>query len=76
MLLQAMSKHQDGTQRAATVVLIPGVDRRRVVQDRRPAPGALEPIERASVDELRALQARRLRWSVRHAYDNVPHYRR
>jgi phenylacetate-CoA ligase len=36
----------------------------------------LEPVERASVDELRALQLERLRWSLRHAYDNVPHYRR
>jgi phenylacetate-CoA ligase len=36
----------------------------------------LEPIEKASVDELRALQFQRLRHSVRHAYDNVPHYRR
>jgi len=33
-------------------------------------------IERASVDELRALQLERMRWSVQHAYDNVPHYRR
>ena len=37
--------------------------------------GELEPIETASVDELRALQLERLRWTVRHAYDNVPHYR-
>jgi phenylacetate-CoA ligase len=37
--------------------------------------GELEPIERASVDELRALQLDRLRWSLRHAYLNVPHYR-
>jgi phenylacetate-CoA ligase len=36
----------------------------------------LEPIEKASVDELRALQLERLRRSVRHAYENVPHYRR
>ncbi|MEO8309536.1 MAG: phenylacetate--CoA ligase PaaK [Caldimonas sp.] len=43
---------------------------------RRPLPGELEPIERASVDELRALQLERMRWSVQHAYDNVPHYRR
>src|SRR5512145_2457619 len=43
---------------------------------RKPAPGDLEPIERASPDELRALQLQRLRWSLRHAYDNVPHYRR
>ena len=35
----------------------------------------LEPIETASIDELRALQLQRLRWSVQHAYDNVPHYR-
>jgi phenylacetate-CoA ligase len=35
----------------------------------------LEPIERASRDELHALQLERLRWSLRHAYDNVPHYR-
>ena len=35
----------------------------------------LEPIERASEDELRALQLQRLRWSLRHAYENVPLYR-
>jgi phenylacetate-CoA ligase len=40
------------------------------------APPQLEPIERASIDELRALQLERLKWSVRHAYDNVPHYRK
>lgn len=38
-------------------------------------PGALEPIEHASRDELQALQLERLKWSLRHAYDNVPHYR-
>ncbi|MCU0868641.1 MAG: phenylacetate--CoA ligase [Burkholderiales bacterium] len=38
---------------------------------RRPAPGDLEPIERASLDELRALQLERLRHTLRHAYDNV-----
>ncbi|XAS77718.1 phenylacetate--CoA ligase PaaK [Dermatophilaceae bacterium Sec6.4] len=38
-------------------------------------PDSLDPVERASVDELRALQLTRLQWSVRHAYDNVPHYR-
>ena len=36
----------------------------------------LEPIETASVDELRALQLERLRWSLAHAYDHVAHYRR
>ena len=43
---------------------------------KRPLPGELEPIERASRDELQALQLQRLRWSLRHAYDNVAHYRR
>jgi phenylacetate-CoA ligase len=37
--------------------------------------GELEPIERASRDELQALQLERLKWSLRHAYDKVPHYR-
>ncbi len=45
------------------------------MDDLSPRPDELEPIERASTDELRALQADRLQWSVRHAYDNVPHYR-
>jgi phenylacetate-CoA ligase len=36
----------------------------------------LEEVERASRDALQALQLERLRWSLRHAYDNVPHYRR
>ncbi|WP_295991813.1 phenylacetate--CoA ligase PaaK [Rugamonas sp.] len=35
----------------------------------------LEPIERASRDELQALQLRRMQWSLKHAYDHVPHYR-
>ena len=35
----------------------------------------LEPIERASADELRALQLGRLRWSLAHAYENVAAYR-
>ncbi len=40
-----------------------------------PPAGALEPIEVASRDELAALQLKRLKWSVRHTYDNVEHYR-
>jgi phenylacetate-CoA ligase len=36
----------------------------------------LDPEERMSADELRAVQLQRLRWTLRHAYDNVPHYRR
>jgi phenylacetate-CoA ligase len=38
--------------------------------------GELEPIERASEDELRALQLSRLQWSVRHTYEQVTPYRR
>jgi phenylacetate-CoA ligase len=45
------------------------------VQDRIPARESLEPIERASVDELHSLQVQRLQWSLHHAYTNVPHYR-
>jgi phenylacetate-CoA ligase len=46
------------------------------VQDLTPRPEDLEPIERATVEELRALQLTRLRRTLRHAYDNVPLYRR
>ncbi len=42
---------------------------------KQPAPEDLEPIEKASRDELQALQLERLRWSLKHAYDNVAHYR-
>jgi phenylacetate-CoA ligase len=35
----------------------------------------LDPIETAPVEQLRELQLTRLRWSLRHAYDNVAHYR-
>jgi phenylacetate-CoA ligase len=41
-----------------------------------PQPGELEPIERASRDELQALQLERLQRTLRHAYANVAHYRR
>ncbi|HEX8663728.1 MAG TPA: phenylacetate--CoA ligase PaaK [Beijerinckiaceae bacterium] len=36
----------------------------------------LEPIETASRDEIAALQRERLAWTLRHAYANVPHYRK
>jgi len=36
----------------------------------------LEPIEKASRKRLRELQLKRLRWSLRRAYDKVPHYRK
>ncbi|MCO8275108.1 phenylacetate--CoA ligase [Actinoplanes sp. TRM 88003] len=35
----------------------------------------LDEAERMGVDELRDLQLQRLRWTLRHAYENVPHYR-
>ncbi len=37
---------------------------------------ALEPIEKAAPSELKALQLERMRWSLGHAYERVPHYRR
>ncbi|PXY30508.1 phenylacetate--CoA ligase PaaK [Prauserella flavalba] len=37
---------------------------------------ALDPGERLDVDELRALQLQRLRWTLGHAYTNVPAYTR
>jgi phenylacetate-CoA ligase len=42
---------------------------------KKPALGELEGIETASRDELQALQLQRLKWTLRHAYDNVAHYR-
>ena len=35
-----------------------------------------DSLERASADELRQVQFERMRWSVRHAYEHVEHYRR
>ena len=45
------------------------------MEDLSPKPGDLEHIETASRDELSALQLERMKWSLRHAYDNVPFYR-
>ena len=42
---------------------------------RQPAPGELDAIETASRDEITALQLQRLRQTLQHAYDKVPHYR-
>src|SRR3954452_8187726 len=36
----------------------------------------LEAVEKLSSRKLKSLQLERLRWSLKHAYDNVPHYRR
>src|SRR6478672_11745527 len=41
-----------------------------------PEPGDLEAIERASRDELQAVQLERLKWTLHHAYENVAHYRK
>ena len=43
--------------------------------DRRQRPSDLEPIERASRDELESVQLSRLQWSVRYAYERVAPYR-
>ena len=39
-------------------------------------PDLYDEAETWSVDRMRAHQLERLQWSVRHAYENVPHYRR
>jgi phenylacetate-CoA ligase len=36
----------------------------------------LEPVEKTTKRKLKELQLKRLRWSLKHAYDNVPHYRK
>lgn len=41
-----------------------------------PAADELDGGERLGRDELAALQLQRLRWTLQHAYDNVPFYRR
>jgi phenylacetate-CoA ligase len=41
-----------------------------------PTAGELDPAERMSAGELRALQLDRLRWTLRHAYGCVPFYRK
>jgi phenylacetate-CoA ligase len=43
---------------------------------KKPLPGDLEAIETASRDEISALQLERLKWSLRHTYDNVEPYRK
>jgi phenylacetate-CoA ligase len=35
----------------------------------------LEPIEQASVADLQKLQLERMQWTLKHAYDNVPHFK-
>ena len=45
------------------------------MRDLTPDSASLDAIETASRDEISALQLERLKWSLRHAYDNVPHYK-
>ena len=45
------------------------------MQDLTPDPSTLDPIEIAPREQLAALQLERLRWSLAHAYGNVPHHR-
>ncbi|MBN7787191.1 phenylacetate--CoA ligase [Ponticoccus gilvus] len=45
------------------------------MKDLTPEKGSLDPIEIASRDEIAALQLDRMKWSLRHAYENVPHYK-
>ncbi|PYG31139.1 phenylacetate--CoA ligase PaaK [Pelagimonas varians] len=45
------------------------------MEDLTPRKEDLDPIEIASRDEISALQLQRMKWSLRHAYDNVPHYK-
>ncbi len=46
------------------------------MKDLTPKKEDLDPIEIASRDEIQALQLVRLKWSLKHAYENVPHYRK
>src|SRR2546426_817617 len=69
---------------AARRGILRGLSRRRVGlhgEARAALPGqvnafALEPIENAPLADLKKLQLERLRWTLQHAYDHVPHYRR
>ena len=45
------------------------------MRDLTPNRAELDPIEIASIDEIRSLQLQRLKWSLRHAYDNVAMYK-
>lgn len=45
------------------------------MKDLTPAKSTLDPIELASRDEISALQLQRMKWSLRHAYDNVAFYK-
>ena len=46
------------------------------MKDLTPRKEELEHIETASRDEIAAVQLERMKWSLRHAYDNVPFYKK
>lgn len=46
------------------------------MEDLTPRKEDLDPIEIASSDELAALQLQRMQWSLNHAYENSPFYRK
>ena len=46
------------------------------MKDLTPDRSTLDPIEIASTDEIQGLQLERMKWSLRHAYDNVAMYRK
>ena len=46
------------------------------MKDLTPKKSDLDPIEIASRDEIEALQLERLKWSLHHAYENVPMYKK
>ena len=46
------------------------------MKDLTPKKSELDPIEIASRDEIEALQLDRLKWSLKHAYENVPMYKK
>ena len=45
------------------------------MKDLTPRKEDLNPIEIASRDEIAALQLERMKWSLAHAYENVPFYK-
>ncbi|MDP1881567.1 MAG: phenylacetate--CoA ligase, partial [Bradyrhizobium sp.] len=44
--------------------------------NRRGYSAEMDEAERASRDEITALQTKRMAWTLAHAYDNVAHYRK
>ena len=47
-----------------------------MMKDLSPKRVELEPIEVASIDEIKSLQLDRLKWSINHAYKNVSFYKK